>query len=148
MTSLNENVYFSPGWLCIPEHDAFHCQTSLWTACEQWAKLVLFLRVYSNDAKGITLIVLKIFISYPDPTYFFLFSQVKWAESTWCSTRFLLDIVATLRGQLVLLDPPETRDPAESLGRQVELVSLEAQVHLEIKESEVLYFSTFSKKYT
>lgn len=70
----------------------------------------------------------------------FVLSQVRWAELTWCSTRFLLDIAATLQGHLVLLALLVTKEPAESLDKLVGPVSLETQVYLEIKEKEVLNF--------
>lgn len=56
---------------------------------------------------------------------------------TCCSTRFPLDIAATLQGQPVLLAPLATRDPVESLDNLAELVSQETQVYLEIREKEV-----------
>lgn len=65
-------------------------------------------------------------------------SQVKWEGLTWCSTRFLLVIVATIQVLLVLLALLATRGLVESLGRAVAQVSLEVQVYLEIKEKEVL----------
>ncbi|KAF3844687.1 hypothetical protein F7725_007850, partial [Dissostichus mawsoni] len=58
-------------------------------------------------------------------------------ELTRCSTRFLLAIVATPQGQPV---PPAllaTREPAESLEKVDELVSLETKVYLEVQEKEV-----------
>lgn len=70
----------------------------------------------------------------------FLLLQIRWAELTWCSTRFLLDIAATLPDHLVLQALLATKDPAASLDSLDAPVSLEPQVNLEIKEKEVTSF--------
>ena len=124
--SLFSRETLHPRTWCAPSPDKF--VNSSWTVRKTFIKLEGSLKSLKHEYMVIQICLIVLLL------------QIKWAELTWCSTRFPLDIAATLPDHLVLQALLATKDPAESLDSLVAPVSLEPQVNLEIKEKEVTSF--------